>query len=443
MYIVDLGKRLFHKNNIPVLLYLVLNVFVSAIFIGLLEDMFDPQIESYSTYLVHGLIAYMISLLIALSPIGEVIMRIQTGCELIDDENTLNYIQSIFEEVYKEAREKNPEIPENVQLYMNNEMEANAFATGRKTLCITKEMLAMPKNYIKAALSHEFGHLAHKDTDLVMLVLGVSRSGYLAWLHHVPSDTEKRRKAVKAKIQDIYDDSKQNYGAPKITVELRKTGEVISERTVGTYMRQMGIRAQWSKPWTITTKDSDFSTELQNILDEQFNPDRPNAVWCSDITYIWTIDGFVYLTSVMDLFSRKIIAWTLSETLEVSCVIDTINKAKARRNIDQPLIIHSDRGSQYVAKEYKKATENMQRSYSKKAFPWDNACIESFHSIIKREWLNRFKIRDYKQAYQLIFEYLEAFYNTKRIHSHCNYMSPNEFERVYERTHTEAELLAG
>ena len=179
--------------------------------------------------------------------------------------------------------------------------------------------------------------------------LGVSRSGYLAWLHHVPSDTEKRRKAVKAKIQDIYDDSKQNYGAPKITVELRKNGEVISERTVGTYMRQMGIRAQWSKPWTITTKDSDFSTELQNILDEQFNPDRPNAVWCSDITYIWTIDGFVYLTSVMDLFSRKIIAWTLSETLEVSCVIDTINKAKARRNIDQPFIIHSDRGSQYVA----------------------------------------------------------------------------------------------
>ena len=90
-------------------------------------------------------------------------------------------------------------------------------------------------------------------------------------------------------------------------------------------MRQMEIRAQLSKPWTITTKDSDFSTELQNILDEQFNPDRPNAVWCSDITYIWTIDGFVYLTSVMDLFSRKIIAWTLSETLEVSCMIDTIN----------------------------------------------------------------------------------------------------------------------
>lgn len=91
----------------------------------------------------------------------------------------------------------------------------------------------------------------------------------------------------------------------------------------------------------------------------------------------------------------------------------------------------------------KKATENMQRSYSKKAFPWDNACIESFPSIIKREWLDRFKIRDYRQAYRLVFEYLEAFYNTRRIHSHCGYMSPDEFERVYERTHREAELLAG
>ena len=114
-------------------------------------------------------------------------------------------------------------------------------------------------------------------------------------------------------------------------------------------------------------------------------------------------------------------------------MIDTINKAKARRNIDQPLIIHSDRGSQYVATEYKKVTENMQRSYSKKAFPWDNACIESFHSLIKREWLNRFNIKNYRHAFNLIFEYIETFYNTVRIHSHCDYMSPDEFEKLHER----------
>ena len=110
----------------------------------------------------------------------------------------------------------------------------------------------------------------------------------------------------------------------------------------------------------------------------------------------------------MDLYSRKIIAWTLSKTLEVSCVIETINKAKARRKIEEPLILHSDRGSQYVSKEYKRITAGIQCSYSKKAYPWDNACIESFHSLIKREWLNRFKIRDYDHAYRLVFVFLDS-----------------------------------
>ena len=224
---------------------------------------------------------------------------------------------------------------------------------------------------------------------------------------------------------------------------LRKTGESISERTVGQYMKQMGIKAQWVKPWTVTTKkDSDFSNELQNILNEQFNPERPNAVCCSDITYIWTINGFVYLTSIMDLYSRKIIAWTRSNTLELSCVIETINKAKTRRKIEEPLIMHSDRGMQYVSGEYKLVTANIQCSYSKKAYPWDNACIESFNSLIKREWLNRFKIRDYEHAYRLVFEYLEAFYNTKRIHSHCDYMSPNDYEELNRRLQQDEELTA-
>ena len=116
--------------------------------------------------------------------------------------------------------------------------------------------------------------------------LGVSRSGYRSWLNRTPSDTEKRREYIKAQIQDIYDESKQNYRAPKITRKLRQKGVTISERTVGKYMKEMGISAHWVKTWTITTIDSDFSNELPNIPDEQFTPDRPNAVWCSDITYI-------------------------------------------------------------------------------------------------------------------------------------------------------------
>jgi putative transposase len=144
--------------------------------------------------------------------------------------------------------------------------------------------------------------------------LGVSRSGYRAFLCHKSSAGEQRKNMVKDKIRKIYDDSRQNYGVLKITRELQKDGERISERTVGKYMREMGLKAQWIRPWTTTTRDSDFSSELHNILDEQFNPERPNEVWCSDITYIWTLDGFTYLTSIMDLFSRKIIAWMLSDS---------------------------------------------------------------------------------------------------------------------------------
>lgn len=263
--------------------------------------------------------------------------------------------------------------------------------------------------------------------------LGVSRSGYRAFLYRKVSASKQRKEAVKKEIQKIYDDSRQNYGAPKITKKLRDAGETIAQRTVSKYMREMGIKAQWIKPWTTTTRDSDFSNELHNILDEQFNPDRPNAVWCTDITYIWTQKGFVYLNCVMDLFARKIIAWTLADTMEVSTVIATINKAKACRSTDLPLIIHSDRGSQYVSNAWKEATEKMQRSYSHSGYPYDNACIESFHSLIKREWLNRFTILNYDHAYRLVFEYIEAFYNTVRIHSHCDYMSPDEFEKLYER----------
>lgn len=152
------------------------------------------------------------------------------------------------------------------------------------------------------------------------------------------------------KTQEIYDESHQNYGAPKITKELEKAGIHVSEKTIGNYMRDMGIKAQWVKPFTHTTTDSDFSSKLKNILDEKFNPETPNAVWVSDITYIWTFEGFVYLTSIMDLFSRKIISWVLSDTLESSNDVKAVEKATAERNITQPLVFHSDRGCQYVSR---------------------------------------------------------------------------------------------
>jgi len=266
----------------------------------------------------------------------------------------------------------------------------------------------------------------------VLRVLGVSRNGYYSFRKRLPSDRQQRKEAIMSKIMTIYDESHQNYGAPKITKALQNEGEKISEKTVGNYMRELQIKAQYIKPYTVTTIDSDFSTELKNILDEEFNPAEPNAIWCSDITYVWTYDGFVYLTSIMDLYSRKIVAWVLSSTLEAKWVVEAINKAKKARRIDRPLVMHSDRGVQYTCSAYKEATEGFINSYSKKAYPWDNACIESFHALIKREWINRFKILDYRHAYRLIFEYIEAFYNTVRIHSHCGYLSPNQYEERFE-----------
>lgn len=244
---------------------------------------------------------------------------------------------------------------------------------------------------------------------------------------------QKVRKAILAKeIKEIHDGSKQIYGAPKITKLLRKSGHKISEKYVGNIMRENNIKAHYIRPYTVTTKDCDFSNELRNILKRDFNPEKPNAAWCTDITYIWTQDdGFVYLTSIMDLYSRKIIAWTLSDTLSSEAVLKCLEEAKQRRNTEDPIVIHADRGVQFTSKLFKEMTEDMVTSYSDKGNPWDNACIESFHAIIKREWINRFKIQDYHHAYRLIFEYIEGFYNTVRIHSHCDYLSPNQFEKNY------------
>ena len=133
----------------------------------------------------------------------------------------------------------------------------------------------------------------------------------------------------------------------------------------------------------------------------------------------------------MDLFSRRIIAWRLSETLEAKWVVECVNEAKKLRRTTQPLVLHSDRGCQYVSGQYLEALGKIMPSYSSKASPWQNACIESFHALIKREWLYRFKIEDIHYAYKLVFEYIETFYNTIRSHSHCEYLSPQEYENYY------------
>ena len=272
----------------------------------------------------------------------------------------------------------------------------------------------------------------------VLHYLGVSTSGYYDWIKRKPSRSEQHRLDIQEKISEIHEKSNEIYGAPKITHILKENGERISERTVSKYMHDMGIHAWYRRPYTVTTISTDFSDRLRNILKRDFSPDRPDSTWCTDITYIHTEEGFMYLSCIMDLYSRKIVAWELARTLETEHVINAVRKAIEATG-KRPNVIHTDRGVQYTSDAYKEYTEGIERSYSAKGNPWDNACIESFHSLIKREWLWRFRIKNYRHAYRLIFEYINAFYNTVRVHSHCDYMSPMQYEQKYYQKLKETE----
>ena len=266
-------------------------------------------------------------------------------------------------------------------------------------------------------------------------ILGVSKSGYYDWLTRKPSNRSLQKAKVKEAIKAIYDESKCIYGAPKITKELHKRGFTTAESTATRYMRELGIKACWIRPYTVTTHSEDFSDKLKNILKRDFSPKSPNAVWCTDITYIPTKEGVAYLSCIMDLFSRKIVSWELAPSLETKYVISAVQKAISRTGT-RPTVIHTDRGVQYTSAAYFDETTGILKSYSEKANPWDNACIELFHALIKREWLNRFMIQDIKQAHRLVFEYIDTFYNTKRIHSFCGYLSPSVYENMYYQQHS-------
>ena len=215
--------------------------------------------------------------------------------------------------------------------------------------------------------------------------LNISKSGYYDYLKRKPCNQKIRRAKLVIRIKEIHRESKEIYGAPKITRILQKEGYKVSERFAGKLMKENNIKAHYIKPYTVTTKDCDFSNRLHNILKRDFNPKAPDEAWCTDITYIYTQDeGFVYLNSIMDLYSRKIIAWTLSRTLEVDEVLKCLETAN-------PVVIQSDRGVHYTSQKYKELTKGMIRSYSGKGNPWDNACIESYHAVIKRECIRKMK----------------------------------------------------
>lgn len=265
-------------------------------------------------------------------------------------------------------------------------------------------------------------------------VLDVSRSGYYKWRKSPQSERKRRREELAKRIEYYYNDSNGLYGSPKITYLLSREGYKVTEKTVGRMMRERGLKSRTVRKFKVRTTDSKHNMPVApNLLEQQFQTAAPNQVWVSDITYVRTREGMLYLASVMDLYSRRIVGWALQPRMTVDLVTQALAAAYEANRPARGLVHHSDRGSQYASKEYREQLEayGMTCSMSRKGNCYDNACIESYHSLIKRELVYLTKFKGRQEAKQQIYWYLEFFYNRKRIHSYLNYVSPHHFEARY------------
>ena len=265
-------------------------------------------------------------------------------------------------------------------------------------------------------------------------ILNVSRSGFYQYLKRSESERTKRKKRLTKRIVQIFESSRKLYGSPKITRLLNRQGERVAQKTVASIMRENQLRSRIVRKYKATTNSSHDHPVHDNRLNQTFIAERPGQVYMSDITYVSTVEGWLYVASVMDLYSRKIVGWSAGDRMTKELVLRALDQAYARQRPKGSILHHSDRGSQYASVEYQKRLEkyNMVGSMSRKGNCYDNACIESFHNTLKREcvYLNKFQTR--KAAHQTIFEYIEVFYNRQRIHSSIGYVSPHHYETMYE-----------
>ena len=263
-------------------------------------------------------------------------------------------------------------------------------------------------------------------------VLGVSVSGYYAWWRRPESRRGQANRRLLTAIRMAHQRSRQTYGSPRMTAELRALGYVCSENRVARLMRELGIRAVGKRKYRVTTRSQHSYPVADNLLDRHFTADRANAVWLSDITYIWTSEGWLYLAAVMDLHSRMVVGWSMSSRIDADLTLTALRQAIDRREVHPELVHHSDRGGQYAAAEYQKllAGTRMIGSMSRKGDCWDNAPMESFFGTLKAELVHRMMFKTRKEAKRRIFEFIEVFYNRQRRHSSLDDRSPWDFEKT-------------
>jgi putative transposase len=275
----------------------------------------------------------------------------------------------------------------------------------------------------------------HQDQWPVRLLcrtLGVSKAGYYAWRQRPVSLQEQWREQLVVRIRAIHALVKGRYGSPRIHAELQAQGEGCCVNTVAKLMRDHDIVAKTARKFRCTTTDSDHSLPVaDNLLDRQFGAQAPNQRWVADITYIPTREGWLYLAAVEDLYSRRVVGWSMADHLESRLVVDALEMAVQRRLPGEGLLAHSDRGSQYASEHYQLllGRHGIACSMSRKGDCWDNAPMESFFASLKKELVHDADFATRAQARAAVFEYIEVFYNNQRRHSSLGYVSPAEYEQ--------------
>ena len=264
-------------------------------------------------------------------------------------------------------------------------------------------------------------------------VLSVSRSGYYAWRKSPESKRKQSNGTLRKKIRAVHRDSGESYGSPRVYKALKKQGETCSENRVARLMREDGLKAKTKKRFKATTNSKHNLPVAPNLLNRNFSPQEPNRVYAGDITYIWTSEGWLYLAVVIDLFSRSVVGWAMDNRMTRQLVMDALTMAVQRRRPPSGVIFHSDRGSQYASSDFQKLLirYGMLCSMSRKGNCWDNAPVESFFGSLKQELVFHEKYPTRYHARQSIFDYIERFYNRRRLHSTLGYKSPTDYEATY------------
>ncbi|HIG44792.1 MAG TPA: IS3 family transposase [Gammaproteobacteria bacterium] len=276
---------------------------------------------------------------------------------------------------------------------------------------------------------------AHKKAWPIILmcgVLNVSRSGYYHWAGREPSPSCQSNRVLDRRIRAIFDHHKQRYGAPRITDTLHDEGFKCSENRVARRLRILGLKAIQAKKFKVTTDSNHSMPVAPDLIEQDFTAEAPNQKWTSDISYIWTDQGWLYLAVVMDLYSRAIVGWSMNRRMTQQLVCDALTMALFRRHFPKDTIIHSDRGSQYCSKRYQRLIKNngLRCSMGRRANCYDNAAMESFFHTLKVELVHRERYTTRRMAISKIFEYIETYYNRQRKHSAIGHRIPMLFEEA-------------